>query len=154
MINNGFLKYLINYLSENNREVLLYDSDNQKVQTERLLTNRANEAAEIFETASLNGRSAGEALELSHNYLKEGWGVSKYQIIEDSLSSIDDKILLNLESEGKKDKFIMLLIKSCSPIFERYDLNIDTFSDSILYEKLESEIKKTLTLFIKDFNKK
>lgn len=152
MINNGFLKYLISYLSDNNREMLLYNSEDQKAQTETVLQNKANEAAEIFETASLNGLSAGEALELSHAYLKQGWGVSKYMIIEETLNSIDDAFLSSLESEGKKDKFISLLINSCSPIFDRYDLSLDSFMDNILYEKLESDIKKTLTLFIKDFN--
>lgn len=153
MIESGYLQYLIVFLTENNKEYLLYDTEEEKKEIEELLRKKADQAATLFEESSRNGSYPGEALEAAHEYLKSGWGLSKYHLLNDILTESDPRMMDQLETKGKKDKFILSLIHACSAIFDKYDLNSADFVSTDSYELLLSSLRKTLTKFLNDLKK-
>ncbi|WP_455608753.1 DUF1896 domain-containing protein [Bacteroides rodentium] len=130
--------YLLNYLKENKFEQA---ADAAFIQT------RADEAAEVYERARLEGYSADGAHELAMNTLVRGLHYSKYNILREVVESEFHTEI----PEEKREAFTLKLLPLVDNVFSIYDLSDDHFALSPEYDLLYTELTGAVVLYIDEY---
>ena len=130
--------YLLNYLKENKFEQA---SDAAFVKA------RADEAAEAYERARLEGYTPDGAQEIAMSTLVHGLHYSRYAILREVVESefADDV------PEDKQEGFIAGLLPLVDAVFSIYDLSDDNFALSPDYDLLRTELTGAVVLYIEEY---
>lgn len=130
--------YLLNYLQENHFE---------QASDAAFIKKRADEAAEAYERARLDGYPADGAQELAMVVLMKGLHFSKYDILREVVENefYDDV------SEAERESFTRTLLPPVDNVFSIYDLSDGTFALSPDYEALYTELTGAVVLYIEEY---
>jgi len=130
--------YLLNYLQENKFEQA---SDRAFVKA------RADQAAETYEQARLEGYSADGAQELAMAALVRGLHYSKYGILREV---VEDEFHGDVP-EAVREAFTLKLLSLVDGVFSIYDLTDDHFALSPDYDLLRTELTGAVALYIEEY---
>lgn len=130
--------YLLNYLQENQFE---------QASDAAFIKKRADEAAEAYERARLDGYPTDGAQELAMAVLMKGLHFSKYGILREVVENefYDDV------PEAERESFTRTLLPPVDNVFSIYDLSDDTFALSPDYEALYTELTGAVVLYIEEY---
>ena len=123
--------YLLNYLKENKFE---QSSDAAFVKA------RADEAAEAYERARLEGYTPDGAQEIAMSALVHGLHYSRYAILREVV-----------ESEFHREGFVEKLLPLVGNVFSIYDLSDDQFALSSDYDLLYTELTGAVVLYLREY---
>ncbi len=130
--------YLLNYLQENKFEQA---ADAVFIKT------RADEAAEVYERARLEGYSADGAHELAMNTLVKGLHYSKYNILREVVES---EFYTEIPEE-KREAFTVKLLPLVDNVFSIYNLSDDHFALSSEHDLLHTELTGAVVLYLEAY---
>lgn len=130
--------YLLKYLKEN-RFALGTDYP--------FIRLRADEAADSYENARMEGYSPAGAHEIAMNTLMKGLQLSKYGILRDVIEGE----FYNEVAEEKRDAFTEKLLSSIDNVFSVYDLADEAFPSSAAYDRLYTELTDAVAIYIEEY---
>lgn len=130
--------YLLNHLKENKFEQA---SDSAFIKA------RADEAAETYERARLEGYTPDGAQELAMSALVHGLHYSRHAILREVVESeFYDEI-----AEDGRETFVEKLLPLVDNVFSIYDLSDDQFALSPEYDLLYTELTGSVALYLKEY---
>ena len=130
--------YLLDYLRTNRFEQASDDA---------FIRERADDAAETYERARLEGYPPEGAQELAMDTLLRGLRYSKYAILREVVENeFADEV-----PEKKREAFIRKLLPPVGNVFSAYDLSDDNFALSPEYSLLYTELTGAVVLYIGEY---
>ena len=130
--------YLLNYLKENKFEQA---SDAAFVKA------RADEAAEAYELARLEGYTPDGAQEIAMSALVHGLHYSRYAILREVVESEFHEEI----PEDAREGFVEKLLPLVGNVFSIYDLSDDQFALSSDYDLLYTELTGAVVLYLREY---
>ena len=130
--------YLLNYLKENKFEQA---SDAAFVKA------RADEAAEAYERARLEGYIPDGAQEIAMSTLVHGLHYSRYAILREVVESEFHEEI----PEDAREGFVEKLLPLVGNVFSIYDLSDDQFALSSDYDLLYTELTGAVVLYLREY---
>ncbi len=132
-----YAQYLTQYLKENHPD---------KANNHKLISERADRAAELFEELRREGRTVDAAQELAMAELLRGLHFSPYTTIVEVLWNE----FADLLSPSYAESVAQLLLSDCKELFSRYDLT-DDFALTMEYDELYTELTGFITLKLEQY---
>ncbi|MFR9624192.1 MAG: DUF1896 family protein [Rikenellaceae bacterium] len=132
-----YAHYLIQYLRENHPD---------KVNNHKLISERAERAAELFEQLRRDGKSVDAAQELAMAELLRGLHFSPYTTLVEVLWNE----FADLLNPSNAELFALRLLHECGSIIGRYDL-ADDFALTMEYDELYTELTGFITLKLEQY---
>ncbi len=130
--------YLLKYLQDNKFEQA---ADAVFIKT------RADEAAEVYERARLEGYSADGAHELAMDALVKGLHYSKYNILREVVES---EFYTEIPEE-QREAFTVKLLPLVDNVFSIYSLSDDHFALSSEHDLLHTELTGAVVLYLEAY---